>query len=209
MNIIYGGSFDPPHKGHERFVELMLARFPRAQVYLLPCYQSVQKGPTHASADERLGMLNAMAEQWSRRVRVDTREIKAEKPTPTVETLSAWRQEKGPEASLVFALGGDSLARLQSWVRWTELLELAHLLVLPRPGWDAELAPVIKAYFDGRWLGAVELEKLDRSPSGHALLLPGKALPWSSSQIRQGKVKLSDAVPASVLNYIQQNELYR
>ncbi|MEX0584548.1 MAG: nicotinate (nicotinamide) nucleotide adenylyltransferase [Natronospirillum sp.] len=209
MDIIYGGSFDPPHKGHERFVELMLARFPNAAVHLLPCFQSVQKGPAHATAENRLGMVQAMAHQWPGRVRVDSREIAAAAPKPTIDTLVEWRQEMGREASLVFALGGDSLARLDTWVRWTELLEWVHLLVLPRPGWDHELPPLVQARLQGRWLTEGEWDRLRRTAGGHALVLPGKALPFASSEIRQSRAKLADAVPESVLNYIEQNELFR
>ena len=207
MEIIYGGTFDPPHRGHERFIDLMQARFPTAPVYLLPCYQSVHTERAQATAEQRLAMLKLVVRGRSR-VSIDQRELDAGEPSYSVDTLTAWRSEVGPERSLVFAIGGDSLARLHSWARWHALFDLVHLLVLPRPGWDSELAPPIREALNKRWLSAVEMAQLSRQPSGHVMTLPGKALPWSSSQIRNSTEKRADALSPAVLNYINQHGLY-
>lgn len=207
MDIIYGGTFDPPHKGHERFLDLMTARFPDARIHLLPCYQSVHKGRSQATAEQRVDMLRLLA-QGRPRVRVNTRELDAGMPVYSVDTLAAWRQEVGPEVALVFAMGGDSLARLHSWSRWQTLLELVHILVLPRPGYDGALAPVIRDYLQHRWLGPVELTQLARTPCGRIMNLPGKPLPWASSQIRHGDANKARALPPPVLKYVESHALY-
>ncbi len=207
MDILYGGTFDPPHLGHERFVELVLARFPDARLHLLPCWQPVHKDDAMASPEARLGMLRAFASPW-KSVRIDQRELRAEAPCYTLDTLSAWRQETGPEASLVFAMGGDSLARLDTWSRWQQLTDLAHILVLPRPGWAEEVSPAVRQHFAGRWLAPRELGTLAQRPCGHALELPGKALACASSQIRQKHATLAESVPARVLDFIKQERLY-
>lgn len=207
MDILYGGTFDPPHLGHERFVELVQARFPNARLHLVPCWQPVHKDDTMASPEARLGMLRVFARPWQS-VRIDQRELRAEAPCYTLDTLSAWRQEVGPEASLVFAMGGDSLARLHTWSRWQQLTDLAHILVLPRPGCAEEVAEPVRRHFAGRWLAPRELGTLAQQPCGRAVELPGKALVCASSQIRQKQVTLAASVPARVLDYIRQERLY-
>lgn len=207
MEIIYGGTFDPPHLGHERFIDLMRARFPSAPIHLLPCHQPVHKDRAQATAEQRLAMLKLVVKGRAG-VQIDQRELVTNEPRYTVDTLTDWRAKVGPDRSLVFAIGGDSLARLHSWSRWQSLFELVHLLVLPRPGWDSELAPPVRDAMQGRWLSAVELAQLGRHPCGRVMILPGKALSWSSSEIRHGAENWAGGLSPAVLNYIQQQGLY-
>ncbi|TGG92750.1 nicotinate (nicotinamide) nucleotide adenylyltransferase [Natronospirillum operosum] len=207
MDILYGGTFDPPHLGHERFIELVLARFPDARLHLVPCWQPVHKARAQADPEQRLGMLQALCAPW-RRVTIDQQELRAAEPVYTLETLQAWRAELGDRASLVFAMGGDSFAGLHQWSRWQQLTELAHILVLPRPGWKQDLPPEVAAHFQGRWLAPRDTETLARTPCGHAMELPGKALTCASSQIREGTAVLAHAVPERVLHYIRQERVY-
>ncbi|MCH8551065.1 MAG: nicotinate (nicotinamide) nucleotide adenylyltransferase [Natronospirillum sp.] len=207
MDILYGGTFDPPHKGHERFVELMMARLPDARVHLLPCWQPVHKDKATASPEARLGMLRALLQPWHG-VRIDQREIHARAPCYTLDTLIAWRQELGPKKSLVFALGSDSLAGLPTWSRWQQLTDVAHILVLPRPGCEEALPAAVRQHFTGRWLSSRDGGTLAQEACGRAMELSGRALACASSDIRDGHASLADTVPGRVLDYIKQERLY-
>lgn len=207
IDILYGGTFDPPHCGHERFVDLLRACLPAARIHLLPCYQPVHKSGVQAGPDQRLAMTQALAAGWPD-VQVDDRELKAQAPKYTVETLTGWRDEIGPERPLAFAIGGDSLASLQSWRDWPALLELGHLLVLPRPGFDQKLSPEVAAHLDSHWLTADRAGELLRRPAGFIMKVPGQALAWSSTDIRQGKANPEEALPARVLYSINELGVY-
>lgn len=207
IDILYGGTFDPPHCGHERFVDLLRACLPQGRIYLLPCYQPVHKTGVEAGPDQRLAMVAALAGGWSD-VRVDDRELRAQAPKYTVETLASWRDEIGPDRPLAFAIGGDSLASLQSWHEWRSLLQLAHLLILPRPGFDQQPSPDVVAYLNGHWLEADQAGEMLASPAGSVMNVSGQALACSSTDIRQGKANLEEAVPARVLYSIHELGVY-
>ena len=207
MDILYGGTFDPPHRGHERFVDLLRTSLPQARVHLLPCYQPVHKTGVQAGPDQRLVMTEALASGWPD-VSVDERELRSQAPKYTVETLADWRGEVGPDRPLAFAIGGDSLAGLQSWRDWQSLLELAHLLVLPRPGVEQHPSAEVSAYLDGHWLSADRMGDLLARPAGCIVNIPGQALAWSSTAIRQGRANLEEAVPARVLYSINELGVY-
>ena len=67
-------------------------------------------------------------------LKVDRRELRREGPSYTVDTLRELRAELGPHEPIVWMLGGDSLLQLDTWHRWQELFEYAHVLAVARPG---------------------------------------------------------------------------
>ena len=70
---------------------------------------------------------------------VDERELKREGETYSYDTLAQIRAERGPDAVLVFLVGSDAFARIDTWHRWSELFDLAHFAVAIR-GDDEEWA---------------------------------------------------------------------
>lgn len=132
IRVYYGGTFDPVHNGH-----LAVARTVRdalsAQVALLPAHDPPHKGPTRADALQRAAMLD-LAVDDERGLSVDRRELNREGPSWTVDTLTELRGELGVDAPIAWLIGADSLLQLASWHRWRDLFELAHILVVDRPG---------------------------------------------------------------------------
>ncbi|MCV6628038.1 MAG: nicotinic acid mononucleotide adenylyltransferase, partial [Cellvibrionaceae bacterium] len=96
----------------------------------------------------------------------------------------------GPERPLYFCVGMDSLVQLDSWQRWREIFELAHLLVLPRPGWA--LAPGPQEQGPSPELGQFLLARqqlnaaaLAQRAGGYWYLCQGPLLAVSSTEIRR------------------------
>lgn len=75
------------------------------------------------------------------RLFADDFELRRGAPTRTVHTLTHLTQVHQGK-SLCFMLGMDSFLSFTSWLNWTEILDLAHLIVLPRPGYDVAQAPI-------------------------------------------------------------------
>src|SRR5436305_14410496 len=84
-----------------------------------------------------------------------------------------------PEAELYLLIGGDSFADLHHWVRFREIPEAARLVVLARPGWDFETAPLHP-----------EIAAL--AGAGRALLLRQPPVGGSSTHLRE---LLADGLP--------------
>jgi nicotinate-nucleotide adenylyltransferase len=132
LRILYGGTFDPVHDGH-----LGVARHARdaldAEVRLMPAADPPHKGPTHATAAQRAAMLH-LAVAGESGLRVDLRELERHCPSYTVDTLRALRAEVGPSQPWAILVGADSFCSLDSWSRWRELFDLAHIVVAARAG---------------------------------------------------------------------------
>ena len=131
---ILGGTFDPVHFGHLRMALDIYQHCDLQEVRLIPCKQPVytsQKNDTQANSQARLAMLRlAIADTPG--LTVDERELQRETPSYTIDTLLSLRAAL-PQTPLCFIMGSDTLATLDTWHRWQEILDIAHLIVISRP----------------------------------------------------------------------------
>lgn len=129
---LFGGTFDPVHFGHLRPALELAETFELRTLRLLPAHRPAHRGPTGASSSQRIAMLEAAVHDVPR-LAVDTREARRETPSYTVDTLAELRAER-PAATLLFFLGLDSFAGFLDWHRPDDILALANLVVVERPG---------------------------------------------------------------------------
>jgi nicotinate-nucleotide adenylyltransferase len=178
---ILGGTFDPIHYGHLRSAWELLEVLALDQVCFVPAGTPPHRRMPRTSAELRLAMVRA-AVAGEPRFNVDDRELYRDGPSYTVDTLTALRAEQG-ERSICLLLGMDAFLGLPGWHRWQALAELAHIVVVHRPGWDAgfdgELAELV------RKRGQTDVAALHARPAGHVLLQPVTQLSISSSGIRE------------------------
>lgn len=177
---ILGGTFDPVHIGHLR-VAWEAAEALDAQVRLVPAQVPPHRPAPLASAAERVQMLQlALAGQT--RLTLDTRELDRPGPSYTFDTLRSLRVELGDSRPLILLLGADAFAGLPTWHRWRELFELAHVVVLTRPGHTAALPPDLSAVIGSRRTGAAHT--LGQTAAGRVFELAVTPLEISASQVR-------------------------
>ncbi|PKM45740.1 MAG: nicotinic acid mononucleotide adenylyltransferase [Gammaproteobacteria bacterium HGW-Gammaproteobacteria-1] len=205
---ILGGTFDPVHFGHLRPALELLETLGLAEVRLIPCGQPPHRSPPRAAAAARLAMLElALAGQPG--LRVDTRELERPGPSYMVDTLASLRAELGP-TPLCLLLGTDALLGLPGWHRWQELVQLAHLVVMHRPGWELSAAPAPLAQL----LAAQRVQDpaaLTAQPAGAILFQPVTQLEISATAIR-AMIAAGHSprylLPEAVWEWIRANELY-
>ncbi len=137
---IFGGTFDPVHQGHLILAEQCRDQARLDEVWFLPSYH-----PPHKSAEtitrfeQRCDMLElAIAGHPSFRVERIEKELPP--PSYTAETLSELvRRHEDHEFFLL--TGSDQLSEMPTWYQPGRVIELAELVVVPRPGvmlWTAE-----------------------------------------------------------------------
>lgn len=129
---LFGGTFDPVHFGHLRPALELAERYALEVLYLLPAHRPAHRGPTGASSAERIEMLERAVADVPR-LAVDTREARRDAPSYTADTLAGLRAER-PGATLIFFLGLDAFAGFERWHRPDDILTLANLVVVERPG---------------------------------------------------------------------------
>ncbi|WP_372987860.1 nicotinate-nucleotide adenylyltransferase [Marinobacter sp.] len=133
MHVIYGGTFDPVHHGHLRLAIELCDRLEVDHVSLVPCHIPPHRGDTGASASQRLQLLE-LAVRGEPRLHIDDRELRRAGASYTADTLRQLRQELGPDHPLVMVVGTDAFAGFDRWREWESIPELAHIVVVRRPG---------------------------------------------------------------------------
>ncbi len=209
---ILGGTFDPVHYAHLRLAEEALTALGCAAVRWIPAGQPPHRAAPQSTTEHRVAMVR-MAIAGNPRFILDTAEVERPEPSYTVETLRRLRAETGDRAPLVLLIGADAFAALDTWYRWRELFDLAHIAVAQRPGYSfaAERLPSpLAACRRERFVP--EPQVLGTRPAGCIVEFPTTPLAISATQIRTLLAAGQSPrylLPDTVLDYIQDNGLYR
>lgn len=137
---ILGGTFDPIHIAHLVIAEEARVMCRLDRVIFVPARVSplkLQEG-TLFTAEERYEMVRlAIADHPS--FEASRLDLDRQGPSFTVDTLRLLRSLYPPSVSLFFVLGMDSLVSLHRWVRPDEIIRLARLIAISRPGYQPDL----------------------------------------------------------------------
>ena len=171
---ILGGSFNPPHLGHLRLAIEVLQTLQPARLDLLPVARPAhKKGSGLLPFELRCKLLDSFSKA-DPRISINQLENKRSGKSYTYETLQIYR-ELEPDFEPVFILGGEDFAALQSWEGWTELPDLAHLLIISRGEYGAELFKEDTLKF---WTNAKAIELKQH----HSILGSGNSRLWQKAQ---------------------------
>ena len=205
MICLFGGTFDPVHLGHIHAAQAVASALQVNEVRLVLSARPSHKDSTGASLSERWSMLQLACADHPELL-ADDREMHRQRPSYTVETLEAVRAEH-PLESLIWVIGSDAYALLPSWYRWREVLELANLVILRRPGGFPELDQEMAEYTRSH-----QVQSLQSCHAGGILLLDDVMQEISAADIRvgigQGR-NMAHLLPEPVAHYIRVNHLYR
>lgn len=206
---ILGGTFDPVHYGHLRPAREVQQALALEQIRVIPAGEPPHRTRPAASANQRLDMVELALVEFPGFI-LDDREIHRPGPSYAVLTLDSLRAEFG-ERPLCLIMGMDTFLDLETWHQWQRLPELAHLIVMQRPGW-----PVPRTD-DGR-LPAWAHERVVSGPDDLAHSSAGRVLFYtvtlqdiSASNIRAGIARggtVQTWLPPAVWDYIRTHGLY-
>lgn len=182
-----------------------------SRLVAFPAGNPYQKGRLpRASGGDRTAMLE-IAFAKSSEVSIDTRELTRQGATFTVDTLRELRDEQGDAAALIWLIGGDAFAKLDSWHLWQSLLTLANFAVVLRQGEPHPLlaaSTVFKAYLAERH---TSVSGLCDSAFGRYAILAAAVPPVSSTDIRArlaAHQSIRGLAPDGVCDYIERHKLY-
>jgi nicotinate-nucleotide adenylyltransferase len=130
--LIYGGSFNPPHMGHQMACLYGLEALGADALWVVPVYQH-PFGKGLVDFEHRVKMCELMTAPLGPRASVNTIEQELESPVRTFELFTALK-EKYPEKSFAMLLGADLLAERESWYRFEDLKKLVKIVVVGRGG---------------------------------------------------------------------------
>jgi nicotinate-nucleotide adenylyltransferase len=138
--LVFGGSFDPPHRGHAALLAAASTRVRPDRIVVVPAYHAPLKAAAPAaSPEERLALtrsavIGRLPRRWKDRAFLDSSEaLGSGRVVFTVETLARLREEY-PEAELHFVCGQDAAASFPRWKDPARLKTLATWWYGARPG---------------------------------------------------------------------------
>jgi nicotinate-nucleotide adenylyltransferase len=204
---IFGGTFDPIHYGHLRTALELKRALGLERVHFVPAANPPHRTVPTTEASLRLRMVQAAIDGEPGFV-ADDRELKRPGLSYTFDTLQSFRLEF-PARPLCLLLGMDAFLNLPYWNKWRELLELAHIVVAQRPGWDAPRGGSLgELYLERR---TVQAQELLGTLAGRIHFQPVTQLEISSTDLRaslRAGVDPKFLVPDSVRQIILETECY-
>ncbi len=193
---IFGGSFDPPHRGHLFLVTELAGQLSLDRVIVIPAgtppHKSERKlAPDHARI-EMCGILFS-----DKLFTVSDMEIKRTGKSYTVDTV---RQLKNmyPDDEFFLFMGADMLLYFDKWFKWREISDMCTVCAAARD--KKHPYAELRKYADETLVGA------------KVVICPVKPIEVSSTEIRHAAsnmASLSEYMPAELEEYIYRNGLYR
>jgi nicotinate-nucleotide adenylyltransferase len=200
---ILGGTFDPIHNGHLAAAQSVAETFLVDEVHFVPAFSPPHKQSRGITSPFHRFAMVALATLSVDRFRTSTIEVDVLEKRYTHETLESMK-EAYPSSELLFIIGTDMYQEIETWKNFRRLFDLAHLVIVNRPGFPfrEDVAPF-------------------QIPSGKQMLtlpddttvfyLPFVKQPISSTEIRSDckrGAKVSQWLPPLVWSYIERNKLY-
>ena len=206
---ILGGTLDPIHCGH-----LDTALAARQALALDPVLIMPARMPPHrdqqpaASSFHRFAMA-ALAVSGHEALAVADDELCSDGPSYTALTLERFVARGVAPTSLFFITGADAFAEIETWYRYPAVLDLAHFVVVSRPGVPADSIRRRLPQMQHRFH---EPSRTMPMTDGTRVFLLDAATPDVSStevkrRVRAGE-PISGLVPAAVEAHIQRHRLY-
>lgn len=199
---IFGGTFNPPHKGHVRLVEDFTKRLDLDKVFIIPDKRPVHKTWEDLIIDDMRYEMCCLAFKEPE-YEVSRMEIDRYSDSYTVYTLMQLK-EQYPDGDFYLIIGSDMFLSFHKWYRHQVIMDNCTLCVASRDDEDSIYA--LRSYaFSQFHIYIKELE-------GRGIIIsPMKPFKASSSEIRSIIKSGNDAsefLTAEVYDYIKKRGLY-
>ena len=201
---IFGGAFDPVHKGHTQSLKFISELKIIDEFQVIPNYASPHKKDIQTSEIHRLKMLEIALKEF-KNIKLNKIELNNKTKSYTYETLKCLG-EIYPEKHLSLIIGLDSLYSFSTWQNWENILSLCSLLVLERQlnvslTLNKKLESKISSDFEDFF-----------SSHGKILILKNDLINISSTDVRlkiKNNENLTGLVDEEVQKYILNKSLYK
>jgi nicotinate-nucleotide adenylyltransferase len=194
VNIaIYGGTFDPVHRGHLEAARAAAEEYALDRVLLVPSGQPPHRLHSPGADFEHRFRMVELACHGNSRLIASRLEAPGDdgKRHYSIDTIQRVRSELAPGDRLFFVIGADAFAEIGTWYRWREILDMVEFIVVSRPG---------------EGLGAEDV------PAGATVhWLRNVNVPISSTEIRERLAQGQSAdewLDPAVADYIRKQALY-
>jgi nicotinate-nucleotide adenylyltransferase len=207
---ILGGTFDPIHVGHLDAADAACAAMALDEIVFVPAHDQPLRAVEPCATVYQRFALAVIGVEDRPEYRVSDMELVRQGRSYTEDTLLAMHETGWRASQLFFILGTDAFAGIASWQGYPRFLDLAHFLVIARPGVTIEEATARTPELRSR---------TSPPPSGHVssegptriFLVHAETRDVSSTMIRErlaSGLPVDDLVPPAVARHIHKHHLY-
>ena len=130
---IFGGTFDPPHKGHLYISKIALKKLKLNKLIWVVTKKNPLKQKPYLSIKARINLSKEMTKKEKKIfVRYFDDKIKS---INTFDLLN-FIKKKNQKAKLFFLIGADNLAKFHKWYNWKKIPELSKIAIFPRQNYS-------------------------------------------------------------------------
>ena len=204
---IFGGSFDPIHKGHIESLKSVTEQLNLSKVLVIPNKVSPLKDLSVASSLEKIKMLEIAFKDF-KEIEIEDYELKKEGPSFMIETLQYLDKKLGKKKHFLLIIGEDSFQSFNRWKNYQNIIKMTSLLVMNRPGLKIDLTKkAIELHQD-----CIEnTNEANNFKKGKIYFIKIKPNPTSSTHIRENlddQSVLSEGLEDDVLKYLKEQKIY-
>jgi nicotinate-nucleotide adenylyltransferase len=216
---LFGGTFNPIHRGHVQVAKDVLHRYRLTSVQFIPSALPPHKtkGILAPAADRYAMACSALKEEPA--LKVSDIEIRRSGPSYTIDTLHRFMAEHPHETHIFFMVGLDAFLEIHTWKAYWQLFDLAAFIVMTRPQAvksDQDLKTLALQFARERISDAYQLSEegdcLTHPQKQVIHLAPVTPMDISSSRIREMIRKgqpIRQWVAPPVVAYIESKGLYQ
>ena len=190
--LIYGGSFNPPHRGHEAALRSAVTAIRPDRIMVVPAgmppHKALAENSPDASARLRLAELAFLGEPGTEVLDIELRRLGKSYTIDTLREIS----DRFEDAELYFLVGADMLRSMEKWYRFDDILSECTIVALSRYEEDY---PRLEE----------TAQMLRRAYAARVILIRKSPLPMSSTDLRaelcarQGRESLSESVYSEII----------
>jgi nicotinate-nucleotide adenylyltransferase len=186
---LFGGSFNPPHRGHLSVTLSALRRLRLDWIWCLVSPQNPLKDPSENSDfAERLAATEALVTH----PRIIVSDLEQRLGTRTTAEMLRAMAPILRRGRFVWIMGADSFAGLHQWNDWREIPARLPLAVLDRPGFAQPALTSPAARMLARWrVAEANAASLPCRPPPAWVFLRQRHQPESSTAIRRSRQSAS------------------
>lgn len=198
---VFGGTFDPPHKGHFQLALKVLEGGFADKILFIPAYEPPHKPNLPRSPFKERKEMLAIGIDFLKEERFEIDDLESRRrdtPSYTIETMHTLTK-RYPNSELLLLIGSDSLMNLHTWYNSKELVQTWKIITYPRQNF--------KNYRDLSlfWTDSIASQLIKG-------ILPFEICEMSSTEIRKniecGKDNPTTLFP-DIEKYIKQKGLYK
>ncbi|MCL1830320.1 MAG: nicotinate (nicotinamide) nucleotide adenylyltransferase [Oscillospiraceae bacterium] len=192
--LIFGGAFNPPHRGHMQLLEQAIENVKPAVTLVLPTSVSPHKVSGDISFSHRFNMAKVFTSLDT--VKLSGIENRGKrKKNYTIKTIK-WIEKSYKGYDIYLLIGSDMVISFSTWSRYRRILAKVTLVVAAREQDDTEFKDAIDCL---------------KQEGAKIRFMKSNPIVISSSQLREAIHNIRDVgeyLDDSVLAYIKKNSLY-